>query len=356
MSTLTMALVALIPFLELIGQVNGRPNGLPSSSRSAAATGMHTAADAQGRYFGTFCDPASTYWNDAGFMALVDNAADVGQLTVSNSLKWDSTEPSQNSFSYSNPDRLVEYAQEHGYIVRGHTLVWHSQLPSWVNNVAQSSVQDVMENHIANVAGHYVGKLYAWDVVNGEPFNDDGTWRSDPFYNALGDTYVALALNATRAIDPDVKLYINDYNVEYPGAKSSALVALAKSLVSAGVPLQGIGFQGHFILGQTPSTATLISQFEQYTSLGLEVAITELDIRIKQPASAQSLAQQQTEFQNVVAACKAVDLCVGVTAAGMSDKYSWVPNTFPGYGSPLMFDESFKQKPAYTGVVEGWGA
>ena len=149
---------------------------------------------------------------------------------------------------------------------------------------------------------------------------------------------------------------------------------MAKSLVSAGVPLQGIGFQGHFILGQTPSTATLISQFEQYTSLGLEVAITELDIRIKQPASAESLAQQQTEFQNVVAACKvrsvwryshrpcidciakAVDLCVGVTAAGMSDKYSWVPNTFPGYGSPLMFDESFKQKPAYTGVVDGWGA
>lgn len=316
---------------------------------------MHTAADAQGRYFGTFCDPASTYWTDAGFMALVDNEADVGQLTVSNSLKWDSTERSQNSFTYTNPDKLVAYAQEHGYLVRGHTLVWHNQLPSWVSSVAQSSVASVIENHISNVAGRYAGQLYAWDVVN-EPFNEDGSWRTDPFYNALGDSYVTIALNAARAADPTAKLYINEYNVETPGRKSSALVALAKSLVSAGAPLHGIGFQCHFVLGQSPSTATLVSQFEQYTSLGLEVAITELDIRIQQPASSASLAQQQTEYQNVVAACKAVDLCVGVTAAGMSDKYTWVPGTFPGYGSPLMFDESFNKKPAYTGVVDGWDA
>ncbi|KAL1747659.1 glycoside hydrolase family 10 protein [Schizophyllum fasciatum] len=351
----TLLTLVSIAYAKL-GQVDGLPyDEFVNDTVGAAATGMQSAADAQGRYFGTFCDPASTYWNDAGFMVLVDNPADVGQLTVSNSLKWDSTEPSQNSFSYTNPDRLVAYAQEHAYIVRGHTLVWHSQLPSWVSGVAKSSVRAVMENHIANVAGRYAGKLYAWDVVN-EPFNEDGSWRSDPFYNALGDSYVSIALDAARAADPDAKLYINDYNVETPGAKSSALVSLAKSLVSAGAPLQGIGFQGHFILGQTPSKATLVSQFKQYTDLGLEVAITELDIRIKQPASSASLAQQQTEFQNVVAACKALDLCVGVTAAGLSDKYSWVPNTFPGYGSPLMFDESFKQKPAYTGVVNGWGA
>lgn len=301
MFPLTVALVALIPFVQF-GQVQGRlTHG--RSVVASRATGMHTAADAQGRYFGTFCDPGSTYWNDADFMALVDNEADVGSLTVSNSLKWDATEASQDSFTYTNPDKLVPYAQEHGYLIRGHTLVWHSQLPSWVSDVDDSSMADVIENHISNVAGRYAGQFYAWDVVN-EPFADDGSWRSDPFHNALGDSYVTVALNAARAADPTAKLYINEYNVETPGAKSSALVALAKSLVSAGAPLQGIGFQSHFVLGDTPSTETLVSQLEQYTSLGLEVAITELDIRIEDTASSADLAQQQTEYQNVVAACK----------------------------------------------------
>ncbi len=198
----------------------------------------------------------------------------------------------------------------------------------------------------------------SWDVVN-EPFNDDGTWRQDVFYNVLGTTYPAIALKAARAADPNAKLYINDYNIEQsgtylylvltgsdrlhmailslPGAKATAMLNLVKQLIADGVPIDGVGFQCHFIVGEVPGTFQTV--LEQFTALGLEVAITELDIRTTTPASQSALAQQQKDYQSVVQACMNVDGCVGITVWDFTDKYSWVPSTFSGQGAACPWDQ-----------------
>ena len=169
-----------------------------------------------------------------------------------------------------------------------------------------------------------------------EPFNDDGTWRTDVFYNTLGTEYVSIALKAARAADPNAKLYINDYNIENTGAKATAMLNLAKQLLADGVPLDGIGFQCHFIVGSVPTSFQTV--LEQFTALGLEVAITELDIRMPTPASAANLAQQQKDYQSVVQACMNVQGCIGITIWDWTDKYSWVPSTFSGQGAACPWD------------------
>lgn len=170
-----------------------------------------------------------------------------------------------------------------------------------------------------------------------EPFNDDGTWRQDVFFNTLSTSYVAIALKAARAADPNAKLYINDYNIEQTGAKATAMLNLVKQLLADGVPLDGVGFQCHFIVGAVPTSFQTV--LEQFTALGLEVAITELDIRTNTPASQASLQQQQKDYQAVVQACTNVKGCVGITVWDFTDKYSWVPSTFSGQGAACPWDQ-----------------
>ena len=151
-----------------------------------------------------------------------------------------------------------------------------------------------------------------------EPFNDDGTWRTDVFYNTLGTSYVQIALNAARTADPAAKLYINDYNIEQTGAKATAMLNLVKELLADGVPIDGVGFQCHFIVGEVPTSFQ--SVLEQFTALGIEVAITELDIRMTLPETDALLAQQQKDYQSVVQACMNVEKCVGITIWDWTDK------------------------------------
>lgn len=170
-----------------------------------------------------------------------------------------------------------------------------------------------------------------------EAFNEDGTFRASVFYNTIGSTFIDIALRAARAADPSAKLYINDYNIEGTGAKSSGMLALAKSLLAKGVPLDGIGMQAHLIVGAIPST--IQQNIQQFAALGLDVAITELDIRMTLPVTADKLNQQKKDYEAVVRACKSVSRCVGITIWDYTDKYSWVPSVFDGQGAALPWDE-----------------
>jgi len=316
-----------------------------------AAQTLDSLAKAKGRYFGSATDnPELT---DTAYTSIL--GSEFGSITPGNSMKWDTTEPSQNSFNFTKGDAVVSFAKAHNEMVRGHTLVWHNQLPSWVTGGSwtASTLNAALQNHITTEATHYKGQVYSWDVVN-EPFNDDGTYRSDVWYNTLGTSYIANALTWAHAADPSAKLYINDYNIDGSGAKADAMYNLAKSLKAAGVPLDGIGFQGHLAV-QYGTPSGMQANLQRFADLGLDVAITELDVRMVLPSDATKVAAQNTIYTNVVNACLAVSRCVGITIWDYTDKYSWIPSVFSGEGNALLYDSNLQPKADYTAVVAALG-
>jgi len=234
--------------------------------------------------------------------------------------------------------------------VRGHNLVWHSQLPGWVTSLPTNQVKAAMEAHITGEVSHYKGKIYAWDVVN-EPFNEDGSCGSDVFLTAFGscEAYIADAITTAHAADPAAKLYVNDFNIEGENAKSNAMFTLAQQLLAAGVPLGGVGLESHFIVGQNPSN--ILANMQRFAALGIDVAVTELDDRMPTPASSANLQQQATDDANVAKDCLAVSRCVGITQWNISDADSWVPGTFSGQGAATLFDSNFQPKASFNSVL-----
>ncbi|KAF8659473.1 hypothetical protein AX16_001840 [Volvariella volvacea WC 439] len=324
-------------------------------------TGLHARAVSKGKkYFGS--ETETDVLNDAPYVAIL--RTEFGQITAGNSMKWDATEPQRGSFQFSRGDTIVNFAKSNGQLVRGHTCVWHSQVPRWVTegNFNNATLQEIIRSHTTAVVvptiliglaltTRIICIQDSWDVVN-EPFNGDGTLRQSLFYNTIGRSYIDVALRAARAADPSTKLYINDYNIDGLSSKSTGMVNLIKDLKARGVPVDGVGIQAHLIVGAVPSTFR--QNLEQFAALGVEVAITELDIRMPLPATTAKLDQQRKDYQAVAAACRAVPACVGITTWDFTDKYSWVPGVFPGQGAALPWDGNLVKKPAYTGIVDAF--
>ena len=287
--------------------------------------------------------------NDPEYARL--GGAEFNAATAENAMKWDALQPSRGQFNWGGADSFMATARANGQAVRGHTLVWHSQLPSWVSNggFSPDQLRNVMGEHIGAVAGRYSGQVAYWDVAN-EIFLEDGSWRGSVFYDTLGEGFVADALRMAHEADPNAKLYLNDYNIDGINPKSDAYYNLARSLLQQGVPLDGIGMQAHLINGQVPHD--MRQNMQRFADLGLDVAVTELDVRIQMPADEGELWQQGQDYRQVMENCLAVDRCVGVTVWGIVDKYSWVPGVFPGYGAALPFNDQYQPKPAYYGLEQ----
>jgi endo-1,4-beta-xylanase len=206
-------------------------------------------------------------------------------LTPENAMKMGPIHPRENFYYWKDADSIVAFAQRNGLRVRGHNLCWHNQTPAWMfkdsagNTVTKEVLLQRLKDHITTVVSRYKGKIYAWDVVN-EAISDkpDEYLRNSEWYKICGEEYIAKAFEYAHAADPNAILFYNDYN-EINAVKREKIYRLLKSLKDAGVPIQAIGLQGHWAINE-PSEQQLDSTLARFSSLGLKMQITELDISV----------------------------------------------------------------------------
>lgn len=305
--------------------------GAPPKAHAAEST-LGAAASQSGRYFGTAI--ASGRLGDSAYTTIAGR--EFNSVTAENEMKIDATEPQRGQFNFTAGDRVYNWAVQNGKQVRGHTLAWHSQQPGWMQSLSGGTLRQAMIDHINGVMGHYKGKIAQWDVVN-EAFADGSTGaRRDSNLQRTGNDWIEVAFRTARAADPAAKLCYNDYNVEdWTWAKTQAMYAMVRDFKQRGVPIDCVGFQSHFNSG-SPYNSNFRTTLQSFAALGVDVAITELDI---QGASA-------TTYTNVTNDCLAVPRCLGITVWGVRDTDSWRPEH-----TPLLFNGDGSKKPAYTAVL-----
>lgn len=296
-------------------------------------------------------------------------------LTPENAMKMGPIHPKENEYAWAGADSIVAFAERNHLKIRGHTLCWHNQTPAWLfvdtagKTVSKEVLLQRLKEHINTVVGRYRGKVYAWDVVNEVISDAPGEYfRNSPWYQVCGEEFVAKAFEYAHAADPKALLFYNDYN-EINAVKREKIYRMVKTLKDAGVPIHGIGLQGHWAINE-PSAPQLDSTISRLAQLGLPLQITELDISVypkEHQARERTAADYDTSFSawkeqaqgDVYKACFAVfrkyrQFITGITFWNISDRNSWLDN-FPVRGRkdyPLLFDREFKPKKAYWAVVK----
>ncbi len=306
------------------------------TSTASAGTTLGASAAEKGRYFGAAV--ATGKLSTSVYTTILNR--EFNSVVAENEMKWDATEPQQGRFSYTGGDRLVSHAQANGMSVRGHALLWHQQQPGWAQGMSGSALRNAAINHVTQVATHFRGKIYAWDVVN-EAFADGGSGgRRDSNLQRTGNDWIEAAFRAARAADPGAKLCYNDYNTDGINAKSTGIYNMVRDFKSRGVPIDCVGFQSH--LG-TSLAGDYQANLQRFADLGVDVQITELDVMTG--------GNQANIYGAVTRACMNVSRCTGITVWGVRDCDSW-----RGSDNALLFDCNGNKKAAYTNVLNALNA
>ena len=289
-------------------------------------------------------------------------ARQFNMMVCENEMKMDALQPSKGSFSFGGADNLVSLAQQNDMAIRGHCLVWHSQVPGWLSsdgkkndkNWTREQALEIMKNHITKVMQHYKGKVREWDVVNECLDDDQTTVRSNPnsydlrqqsvWQRAIGDDYIDSAFVYAHRADPDAILYLNDYGVELQGkAKSLAFYNLAVSLKEKGIPIHGVGLQCHFSIGEVDGVK-LNRTIKRFAEAGLMCIITELDMGISSTTAANK-EEQARLYRMITDIVLKNDNCPSMVIWGVKDNDSW-----RSASNPLLYDSGMGKKPAWYGV------
>ena len=288
-------------------------------------------------------------------------AKEYNMVVCENEMKFDAVEPSQGSFSFNDGDRLVNFANRHNMRVRGHTLAWHSQVPTWLtsdgtkntNNFSRKQLLDILHNHIKNVVTHWKGKVAEWDVANEVLSDNQQTIYSNPngydlrpsvWATGIGEDFLDSAFVWAHKYDPDAVLILNDYGVENKGwGKSEALYNLAMRLRNSGIPIHGVGLQAHMDAGNVSAKA-IDANIARFKEAGFECHITELDLGIDD-ASTANLQKQALDFYSLMHVAMKHDNCKSLMIWGLSDDLTWRTGR-----RPLLFDSNLSRKPAYWAV------
>jgi endo-1,4-beta-xylanase len=277
-------------------------------------------------------------------------AREFGSITPENVMKWGPIHPDESAWRWEPADRLVEFARAHDMLVHGHVLVWHEQLPAWLSALAPRRwrFRGTFEDHIRTVVGRYRGRVRSWDVVS-EALTSRGRLRNTIFLAGLGPGYIAEAFRIAHAADPDTRLYYNDFGADGLGRKSDAMLSLVRGLLEDHVPIHGVGLQMHLDAASLPAPADVAANVERLLALGLDVRISEMDVRVRRIPARHRLAVQRTVYRDILAACLERADLAGVSFWGVTDAHSWIDQQF-GKDDPLLFDAAYERKPAYFGV------
>lgn len=300
-------------------------------------------------------------------------------FTPENEMKWGSVEPTQGVFNWTGADNLVNFAEAHQALVRGHTLVWHNQLPNWLTQgvsagtITNDQLRTLLQQHITTEVSRYRGRIFQWDVVN-EMLTDSNPSQVNPndfWISHLGQGIIADVFRWAHAADPQALLCYNDYNIggeDGSNAKFTAAFNLVQGLLAQGVPISCVGNQGHLDLqfGFNPNLMT--QDLQQYASLGLKVALTEVDVRTfvetsdanqtpivsaADPTPSHTADPAAADwYTGMLQACLAVKDCISFTVWGFDDSESWVPGTFAGEGDADLYDVNLNPKTQYTAVQQ----
>ena len=295
-------------------------------------------------------------------------------ITAENDMKPASLQPREGEFNWANADRIANFCRENGIKLRGHCLCWHSQFADWMfvdkkgKDVSKEVFYERLRTHIHAVVNRYKDIVYAWDVVNEAMIDGDGRrnrwqteepspYRQSRHFKLCGDEFIAKAFQFAREADPNVLLFYNDYNAADP-AKRDRIFNMVKKMKDAGVPIDGIGMQGHYnIYG--PSMEDVEAAIEKYSTIVDQIHFTELDIRVNSemggqlqfnrgeerevPQHLRTLHEDQyAKLFKVLRKHK--DVVTNVTFWNLSDRDSWLgANNYP-----LPFDKDYKPKRVYS--------
>jgi len=295
-----------------------------------------------------------------------------GSMTPENAMKMGPIHPREDQYNWADADSIVAFAKQHHLKIRGHNLLWHSQAPRWLfidsshtppDTVSKELLYKRLKEHITAVVTRYKDAIYAWDVVN-EAISDNPNeyFRNSVWYKICGEEFIAKAFEYAHEADPKALLYYNDYN-EITPSKRAKIIKMVKGLKDAGVPIDGVGLQGHWS-SKDITSGQVDSTLSDFSKLGLKIQITELDLKVQpsgnNPANRDTVTgytpereKLQTEkyamifnlfrkYRNVISA---------VTFWNVSDKYSWLDRRSGGKAYPLLFDTTYQRKKAYLEVV-----
>ncbi len=346
--------------------VEGPPSGVSmrvDDCYFAPVTGLRRAAAAYPALrLGTGGLGVADFAEDQRFRAAM--SAHFHLSSPGNATKFANTEPADGIWTFAEANAIIELGLASGGSSRGHTFLWHSGLPSWVSagTFTAAQLQTILWDQIDTKGAYFHGRLPYWDAAN-EAINDtNGGLRSTLWYDtpgigyaANGDQYLREAFIRARAADPDAVLIYNDYSIEEDNTKSDGLYAMLSIFVGTGVPVQGVGFQSHFTTA--PSGTSVRTNFQRFQDLGLDLHVTELDIRLPVDANgfatAANLTAQGDGYFSYLGAALGYSRLKVFQTWGVYDGSSWIPAFYPGFGQALPFDFNLDRKPAYWGM---WNA
>lgn len=291
--------------------------------------------------------------NDSVYQKLVSEEFNL--ISTENAMKWGPMSRGKGVYDFRDADYICDFAKQHNQLVHGHVLVWYRQLPDWLTqgSFSQEELRSLLENHIRTVAGHFRGRVAGWDVVN-EAIEDEGNVIDvNRFWcKHLGPEYIEFAFRVARETDPDAELFYNDWGVEDLGEKSECMYQLLSGLVQKNVPITSVGLQMHTGLGFAPSPKDVVENINRLTDLGLNVHITEMDVRLEYGKGSiqENLEEQARIYEELVGAVVRDTKVKSITFWGLDDNHSWIPYRFGPDDSGLLFDKHYQRKLSYYAV------